>query len=72
MKKYLTIDYKKCDPAQCDPAGKACIAVNKCRKKLLVQEEKGDGPILISSNLCSGCGKCARVCPCGALTIDNG
>lgn len=72
LKKYLDIDYKKCDPAKCDPQGRICEAAKSCTKKLLVQEEAGDGPILFSSNACIGCGKCARACPYNAITINSG
>lgn len=72
MKKYLDIDYKKCDPALCDPENKLCGATKECTKRLLVQEEAGDAPILFSSKNCIGCGKCARVCPCNCISITNG
>jgi ATP-binding cassette subfamily E protein 1 len=72
VKKYLDIDYKKCDPAKCDPDTLGCKAAKTCTKKLLVQEEPGNGPILFSSNACIGCGKCARECPCNAITISSG
>lgn len=54
------------DPARC-PQNHPCPIVPACPAKAVTQQ--GDGAPEIDVYQCTGCGKCARMCPAGAFTI---
>ena len=70
MGKTAIVDFAVCDPRECE--GGVCKASQACPRKLLVQEEPHDTPMLLSATLCSGCAKCVRECPRGALILETG
>jgi len=72
MNKYATIDFDKCEPSRCDPVNGLCEAARACKRKLLVQEEAGEAPLLLSEKMCVGCGTCVAACPSSAIQIENG
>ena len=59
------IDYKKCDPKNCD-SGK-CIAVDVCPVHALEQESSFDMPYVKGG--CYACNKCINVCPLKAIQV---
>ena len=72
MNKYATINFDKCEPSRCDSGSGVCEAARACKRKLLVQEEAGEAPLLLSEKMCVGCGTCVPACPLGAIQIKNG
>jgi len=72
VNKYVTIDFEKCNPLACDSQNGLCQAARACKRKLLVQEEPWESPMLLSIKMCVGCGTCVTACPLGALEIKNG
>ena len=70
MGKWASVDFKTCDPAECDQKGGTCPASKTCTHKLLLQEAPGEGPMLISMKMCVGCGDCVKACPLGAIKIE--
>jgi translation initiation factor RLI1 len=70
--KWVNVDFEQCQPAICDPETGACPAAIACTHKILIQEDPGEEPMLISMKLCVGCADCVRVCPLNALTISQG
>jgi translation initiation factor RLI1 len=72
VNKYVTIDFEKCDPMVCDPQNGLCHAALACKRKLLVQEEPWESPMLLSIKMCVGCGTCVPACPLAAVEIKNG
>lgn len=72
MNKYANIDFAKCDPMTCDGNQGICEAARACSRKLLVQEEVKESPMLLSIKLCVGCGTCVAACPLAAIEIKTG
>lgn len=72
MRKNTEIDFDLCNPGQCGSLDGVCIAVQACTRKLLEQEELYEPPVLLSSTMCSGCAKCVKECPLGAIRISGG
>jgi len=70
--KQAVINYQDCDPHVCDPDQGLCKATRVCHHDVLLQEEPGDPPMLISVRGCVGCGDCVRACPVEAITIQRG
>lgn len=62
--KMALVDYNRCQPEQCE----SCAAAAACTRKLLVQEEPHQAP-LMNPSLCKGCGDCIRACPLKAIII---
>lgn len=56
--KWSQVDFEKCEPFVCDSINGICRAIKVCPKDLLIQEEPGDFPMLISQVSCVGCGFC--------------
>ena len=54
------------NPARC-PQNHACPAVAACPAKALTQT--GFAAPVVDADVCTRCGKCARVCPMGALEL---
>jgi translation initiation factor RLI1 len=72
MRKNTRIDFDLCNPERCGGATGICIAAQACTRKLLEQEDPFEPPVLLSSSMCSGCAKCVRECPLGAISISGG
>jgi translation initiation factor RLI1 len=72
MRKNTEIDFNLCNPEECNGADGVCIATKACTRKLLEQEDLYEPPVLLSSSMCSGCSKCVRECPLGAIRITVG
>jgi translation initiation factor RLI1 len=72
MRKNTEIDFSICNPDKCNAAEGICVATRACTRKLLEQEELYEPPVLLSSTMCSGCAKCVRECPLGAIRISGG
>jgi len=70
--KWSIIDFEKCIPFICDPISGECSAVRACSKELLIQEEPGEMPMLLSQAFCVGCGKCVAACNLQAIYIERG
>jgi translation initiation factor RLI1 len=70
--KWVNVDFERCHPATCDPDAGTCPAAIACTHKILLQEDPGEEPMLISMKLCVGCGDCVRACSLNALTISQG
>ncbi len=70
--KWSQVDFKKCKPFLCDRINGICRATKVCPKNLLIQEEHGDFPMLISRVSCVGCGLCVAACPLRAIHIERG
>jgi translation initiation factor RLI1 len=62
------IDYNKCKPETCENG--ICKAAQACRYKLLSQENIYDVPMAFT-DVCRGCGNCARIRPLHAVRIEN-
>ena len=72
MMKCANVDFTVCKPRSCDAEGGVCGASKACTKSLLEQEAPFDAPSLLSCKLCSGCSKCVKACPLGAIRIVSG
>jgi Fe-S-cluster-containing hydrogenase component 2 len=59
------IDYKKCQPNNCD--GGKCIAVDVCPIHALEQEASFEAPFVIGG--CYACNKCVETCPLHAIIL---
>ncbi|RKY00244.1 MAG: hypothetical protein DRP54_05850 [Spirochaetes bacterium] len=70
--KWSRVNFDKCNPFECDPANGVYRAAQECSKELLIQEDPGDLPILVSQALCKGCGICVVACPLKAIDIERG
>jgi len=66
MPRLLLIDYKKCQPEQCNNG--VCAAVKACSLNILAQEEPYDKPVMFSP-VCKGCMDCIKACPNNALEL---
>ncbi len=70
--KYLKINYDACRPYKCDSNRGLCKAVSACPHDILIQEEPGDPPMLLSAKMCVGCGDCVAKCPFDVLEVQHG
>ncbi len=70
MEKNIRVDFALCHPSLCGESG-VCRASLACTRKLLLQEEPGEPPMLMSMKLCSACGKCIAVCPLNAISNSH-
>ncbi len=64
-----TIKFDLCRPVTCSPEDGVCVSTLVCRKKVLIQEDTFDSPLLFSCSICTGCGDCANKCPLGAIVM---
>jgi ATP-binding cassette subfamily E protein 1 len=70
-KSFAALDYEKCNPKTCDPAGGLCLAVLSCDHKVLKQL---DGPFespMIFQDMCMGCWDCIEACPLDAIRMNH-
>ncbi len=70
MKRVAVVDPKLCKPEKC---GLACVKVcpvNRMNKDCITLPEERK-TVLISEDLCTGCGICPKICPFHAITIVN-
>jgi translation initiation factor RLI1 len=65
-KKMSVVDYKKCQPEQCDKG--ICLAVLACPNEVLKQEAPYEMPDP-NPSMCVGCGLCAQACPLKAIRM---
>jgi translation initiation factor RLI1 len=72
VRKFAEVDFHLCNPGQCNGRDGTCVAAEACTHNLLEQEDPYEPPVLLSSTMCSGCAKCVRECPLGALRITGG
>ena len=72
QKKWANIDFNICQPAECAKADGPCSAAAECPHNLLEQEEATEPPMLLSAEMCVGCGDCVKVCPMKAIVIVRG
>ncbi|MBD3305411.1 hypothetical protein GF339_03455 [candidate division KSB3 bacterium] len=70
--KWVSVDFVRCNPAECNGQSGECPAAGVCTHNLLVQEELFEEPMLISAKMCVGCGDCVTACPLKALQIVSG
>ena len=70
--KWSKVDFERCKPFTCDPINGICSAAEACPKDLLIQEEPGEFPMLLSQVSCVGCGTCVATCPLHAIDIERG
>ncbi len=70
--KYAVVNYQACEPRKCNPKHGFCKAAQVCSHSILIQEEPGEPPMLLSARLCVGCGDCVRECPFKAISIQYG
>lgn len=64
MKKAM-LDQKKCDHSPFCPVKRVCPVNAVTQKKGLFS---GEFPV-VDADKCTGCGKCIRVCPHGAMSL---
>ena len=69
-KKKAGVNFNKCDPKKCSPEDGKCKAIKACKKKVIIQDEEFETPIVFEK-MCSGCGKCVCECPLNAIDINN-
>jgi translation initiation factor RLI1 len=72
QKKWANIDFTLCQPQICRQNGVTCRAASVCPHKLLEQDKPIKPPMLLSAEMCVGCGNCAGACPLKAVSIVRG
>ena len=67
MPKWVIVNFDLCRPGECDPGCGRSPALKACRRKVLVQEDPFDPPVIVTRELCRGCQDCVKACPQAAI-----
>ena len=68
-KSVALVDYKICNPNECNPDGGICAAVEACSKAVLEQIDGIFEAPTVDQDMCLGCGDCVESCPLDAIQI---
>ena len=70
-KSVASIDYKMCNPNECNPGGGICAAAEACSKTVLEQIDGTFEAPIVDQDMCLGCGDCVEACPLDAIQIKH-
>jgi translation initiation factor RLI1 len=70
-KTVALVDYKICNPNECDPDEGICAAVEACSKAVLEQIDGTFEAPIVNQDMCLGCGDCIEACPLDAIQIKH-
>lgn len=66
-KVFAVVNYKICDPRQCDPGEGACAAAKACKHRVIKQIDGRFKQPMVFQDMCQGCWDCLEACPLGAV-----
>ena len=66
---FASVDYKKCNPKECNPDNGLCMAAQKCSHKVIKQLDGGFEPPVLFHDMCMGCMDCMEACRLDAIQI---
>lgn len=70
-KTFATVDYKICNPKECEPQKGICSAAQACTHKVIKQIDGVFEQPMVFQDLCLGCWDCIEACPLKAVSVLN-
>ena len=68
-KTIALMDYRICNPNECNPDEGTCAAVEACSKGVIEQIDGTFEAPIVDQDMCLGCGDCVKACPLDAMKI---
>jgi len=70
-KTVALVDYKICNPNECNPDEGICAAVKACSKGIMEQIDGTFEAPIVDQDMCLGCGDCVEACPLEAIQMKH-
>ncbi len=61
-KSVALVDYRICNPTECNPDEGICVAVEACSKGVMEQIDGTFEAPIVDQDMCLGCGDCVKAC----------
>jgi translation initiation factor RLI1 len=70
-KSIALVNYRICNPNECNFDVGVCAAAAACSKGVLEQIDGAFEVPIVDQDMCLGCGDCVEACPLDAIQIEH-
>ncbi len=70
-KAIALVDYRICNPNECNPDEGICAAVEACSKGVVEQIDGAFEAPIVDQDMCLGCGDCVKACLLDAIEMKH-